>query len=43
MSNVLKAGKKVLTTGVVFSTMLWSVGVSALLPVAAAAASCPTF
>jgi hypothetical protein len=43
MSNVLKASKKVLTTGVVFSTMLWSVGVSALLPVAAAAASCPTF
>lgn len=43
MSNVLKLGKKVFTTGVVFSTMLWSVGVGALVPVAAQAEACPTF
>ncbi len=43
MSNVLKVGKKVLTVGTVMSTMLWSVGVAALLPVAASAATCPAF
>ncbi len=42
MNDVLKFGKKVFTSGVVGATMLWSVGVSALLPVSAIAAVCPT-
>lgn len=40
MSNVKKFAKKIVTIGVAFSTMLWSVGVT-LMPVAAVAASCP--
>src|SRR3989338_7780661 len=42
MSDVLKFGKKVFTASVVGTTMLWSVGVSALLPAVAIAAVCPT-
>lgn len=42
MTDVLKFGKKIFTTGVVGTTMLWSVGVSALLPAVAIAAVCPT-
>jgi hypothetical protein len=42
MSDVLKFGKKVFTASVVGTTMLWSVGVSALLPAVAIAAACPT-
>lgn len=42
MSDLLKFGKKAFTVGVVGSTMLWSVGVSALLPAVANAAVCPT-
>lgn len=42
MSNVIKFVKKALTLGVVSTTVLWSVGVSALLPAVASAASCPT-
>jgi len=42
MSDVLKFGKKVFTASVVGSTMLWSLGVSALLPAVANAAVCPT-
>ena len=42
MSNVLKFGKKVFTVSVVGSTMLWSLGVAALLPAVATAATCPT-
>ena len=42
MSDVLKFGKKVFTVSVVGTTMLWSVGVSALLPAVAIAAVCPT-
>src|SRR3989344_1163418 len=42
MSDVLKFGKKVFTASVVGTTMLWSVGVSALLPAVAIAADCPT-
>ncbi len=42
MSDVLKFGKKVFTSSVVGATMLWSVGVSALLPAVAIAAACPT-
>ncbi|TSC84710.1 MAG: hypothetical protein G01um101413_94 [Parcubacteria group bacterium Gr01-1014_13] len=41
MSDVLKFGKKVFTSSVVGATMLWSVGVSALLPAVANAAVCP--
>jgi hypothetical protein len=41
MSNVQKMAKKIVTIGVAFSTILWSVGVS-LMPVAAVAvAGCP--
>lgn len=42
MNDVLKFGKKVFTVGVVSSTMLWSLGVAALLPAVANAAVCPT-
>ncbi|HSR88846.1 MAG TPA: hypothetical protein VLK22_00405 [Candidatus Udaeobacter sp.] len=43
MSDVLKFGKKVFTASVVGSTILWSLGVAALLPAAVAnAAVCPT-
>jgi hypothetical protein len=42
MNDVLKFGKKVFTSSVVGATMLWSVGVSALLPAVANAAVCPT-
>lgn len=41
--NVLKLGKKVLTVSTVFSTILWSVGVSALVPAIAQADTCPSF
>lgn len=40
MSNVFK---KVVSVGVTMSTLFWSVGVSALLPTAASAASCPSY
>lgn len=43
MSNVLKLGKKILTVSTVFSTMLWSVGVASLAPLAANADTCPAF
>ena len=43
MQNVLKLGRKVLTVSTVFSTILWSVGVSALVPAMAQAETCPTF
>ncbi len=42
MSDVLKFGKKVFTVSVVGTTMLWSLGVAALLPAVANAAVCPT-
>lgn len=42
MTDVLKSVKKIFTVSVVGATMLWSVGVSALLPSAANAAVCPT-
>lgn len=42
MTEVLKFGKKIFTASVVGATMLWSVGVSALLPAVANAAVCPT-
>ncbi len=43
MNNVLKLGKKVFNVGVVTTTMLWSLGVSALVPAAVLADSvCPT-
>ncbi|MDD4477245.1 MAG: hypothetical protein PHY40_03785 [Patescibacteria group bacterium] len=43
MNDVFKAGKKVFTVGVVFATILWSVGVAALVPaVAVAEGVCPT-
>jgi hypothetical protein len=42
MTDVLKFGKKIFTVSVVGTTMLWSVGVSALLPAVAIAAVCPT-
>ena len=42
MTEVIKFGKKIFTASVVGSTMLWSVGVSALLPAVAIAAVCPT-
>lgn len=42
--HVLKLGRKVLTIGTVFSTILWSVGVSALVPAMVQAAdACPAF
>ncbi len=42
MTDVLKSVKKIFTVSVVGATMLWSVGVSALLPSVADAAVCPT-
>jgi hypothetical protein len=41
MTDVLKSVKKIFTVSVVGATMLWSLGVSALVPVASAAV-CPT-
>ena len=41
--NVLKLGKKALTVSTVFSTILWSVGVTALVPAMVRAETCPTF
>ena len=41
--NVLKLGKKALTVSTVFSTMLWSVGVTALVPAMVQAETCPSF
>ncbi|MBI2443853.1 MAG: hypothetical protein HYV42_01250 [Candidatus Magasanikbacteria bacterium] len=42
MSNIFKLLKKITSIGVTFTTIMWSVGVSALLPSAALAAACPT-
>lgn len=43
MSDVLKLGKKVVSIGVAFSTMLWSVGASFLAPgLALAVTGCPS-
>lgn len=42
MSDVIKFAKRIFTYGVVLSTMVWSVGVAALVPTVASAASCPT-
>src|SRR3989339_767641 len=42
MTDVLKSVKKIFTVSVVGATMSWSVGVSALLPMVASAAVCPT-
>ncbi|MBI4427404.1 MAG: hypothetical protein HY569_02905 [Candidatus Magasanikbacteria bacterium] len=41
MTDLLKIGKKVFTVSVVVMTILWSVGVSALVPLVAVAADCP--
>ena len=41
--NVLKLGRKALTVSTVFSTILWSVGVTALVPAMVQAETCPTF
>ncbi len=42
MSDVLKLGKKLLSIGVTFTTVLWSLGFAAFVPAAVAnAASCP--
>lgn len=42
MNDVIKFGKKAFTASVVGTTMLWSLGVAALLPAVANAAVCPT-
>lgn len=42
MTNVLKLTKKVFTVGVVATTIVWSLGVAALVPTVANAATCPT-
>ncbi len=42
MSDVLKLAKKVFTVGVVVTTIVWSLGVAALVPGVANAATCPT-
>jgi len=43
MNNVLKLGKKIFTFSVVATTIVWSLGVAALVPsVAQAADACPT-
>ncbi|OGH75535.1 MAG: hypothetical protein A3G00_00530 [Candidatus Magasanikbacteria bacterium RIFCSPLOWO2_12_FULL_43_12] len=41
MTDLLKLGKKVFTVSVVVMTILWSVGVSALVPLVAVAVECP--
>lgn len=41
--HLLKLGRKVLTIGTVFSTILWSIGVAALVPSMVLADTCPTF
>lgn len=43
MTDVLKLGKRIFTVGVVVTTILWSLGVAALVPAVANAATCPTF
>lgn len=40
--HLLKLGRKVLTIGTVFSTILWSIGVAALVPSMVLADTCPT-
>lgn len=42
MTNVLKLTKKIFTVGVVATTIVWSLGVAALVPTVANAATCPT-
>ncbi len=42
MNNALQIGKKALTWSVVILTILWSMGIAALAPLAAKAATCPT-
>jgi hypothetical protein len=42
MTDVLKLGKRIFTVGVVVTTILWSLGVAALVPAVANAAVCPT-
>ncbi len=42
MTNVLKLTKKIFTVGVVATTIVWSLGVAALVPGVANAATCPT-
>jgi len=42
MTNVIRLGKKTFTWSVVVLTILWSMGVAALVPVVANAAECPT-
>lgn len=42
MTDLLKLGKKVFTVSVVAMTILWSVGVAALLPSVVVAETCPT-
>jgi len=42
MSDVLKMVKKVFTVGVVVTTIVWSLGVAALVPGVANATTCPT-
>ena len=42
MNDVIKMGKKIFTVSVVAVTMMWSLGVAALVPAVANAATCPT-
>lgn len=42
MNDVIKMGKKAFTWSVVMMTIVWSMGLAALMPLPAQAASCPT-
>lgn len=42
MTNVIKLGKKTFTWSVVVLTIVWSMGVAALLPTVVSAATCPS-
>ncbi|MBU1896109.1 hypothetical protein KJ641_04570, partial [Patescibacteria group bacterium] len=42
MTDVIKIGKRAFTWSVVFTTIMWSVGAAALIPLVANAETCPT-